>query len=419
MPTTSSRARTSASVLLAVLLASPLALADKNSELYAKGQKAVADGDSVAARDAFCALPADYQDAAAQCTTYKAAADRTLNRYKLNYAEGVTLMGDGKLDDAAAKFRTVKAGDFAEQAKAKLNEIAKLKQQQADAANAAQQNAAAEQANKQKLDQGTNAFNSGDFNTAKNLLNSVTGSHQADAQAVLGKIHSYETAMQQGNAFNAARDFASAKNAFAEAVRINPSGPGNPADMLAKAAASAASASATPANTAVNNPPAVKPPAPKPTIDVATYMADGNRAVAKKQYARARKFFNDVIAQDKNNQEAKDALERLNSVDTAAANASDDDPTLRDIIVSFYAGSRDAEDRFKTYVYAKQGKKLGLARFYAGASMMTRYYLTGATDQDLRRQAQDMFKAAKSVDGFTPPEKFISPKIMKAFQEAS
>src|SRR5947207_2668263 len=126
---TSSRVPTSAALFLGLLLAAPMAFADKNDDNYKKAMDAAVNaGDSITARDLFCALPPDYKDAAAQCTTYKAAADRTLTRYKINFSEGNDLMAAGKLDDAAAKFRAVKAGDYAEQAKAKLLEIGKLKQ---------------------------------------------------------------------------------------------------------------------------------------------------------------------------------------------------------------------------------------------------------------------------------------------------
>ena len=419
MQTTSSRVPTSAALILGLLLAAPLAFADQKDDLYKKGKAAEAAGDSIAARDAFCALPADFNgDAGTNCTTYKAAAERTLNRYKLNYAEGVTLMGDGKLDEAAAKFRTVKAGDFAEQAKAKLTEIAQKKQQLDAAANAAQQNAAVEGQMKTKLDQGTNAFNSGDFNTAKSALNGITGSHASDAQAILTKIRNYENAMSQGNAFNAAKDFTSAKNAFAEALRINPSGPGNPADMMAKAAVAANAP--VPTNAGNNPPPVVKPPTPAKQIDVNAYLAEAQKALAKKDYKKARRFLGDIFAQDRNNQEAKDILASVNGADTVAAKATDEDTLLLDIVKTYYAGSyQDAEDRLKVYIYNNQGKKKGLANFYLGASMLTRYYLAGGTDQNLRREAQNKFKAAKDVDGFKAPDKFVSPKIMKAFEEAS
>jgi hypothetical protein len=412
---TSSRVPTSAALLLGLVLAAPMAFADQKDDTYKRGMDAVNKGDSIAARDAFCSLPKDYSDAAAQCTTYTDAANRTLTRYKINFSDGNDLIAAGKLDEAAIKFRTIKAGDYVEQAKAKLIEIDRLKKQQADANAAAQQNAQAEQASKAKLDQGNNAFNSGDFNTAKSVLQQVTGSHQSEAQSVLGKIKAYENAITQGNAFSVAKDYNSAKNAYAEALRINPSGPGNPADLMAKAAVAANAPSSTPTNTAVN-----KPPVSKPQIDVATYLADAQKAIAKKDYKKARRYLADIFTQDRNNQDAKDILADVNSKDTGVAQASDEDGLLLDIVKTYYAGSyQDAEDRLKVYIYNNQGKKKGLANFYLGASMLTRYYLAGGTDQNLKREAQNKFKAAKDIDGFKAPDKFVSPKIMKAFEEAS
>src|SRR4051812_20256710 len=414
---TSSRVPTSAALILGLLLAAPMAFADQKDDVYKKGMDAAINkGDSIGARDAFCALPKDYSDAAAQCATYTDAANRTLTRYKISFSEGNDLMAAGKLDEAAAKFRTIKAGDYAEQAKAKLVDITKLKQQQADQQNQAQQSAAAEQAAKQKLDAGTNAFNSGDFNTAKSVLPQVIGSHQSEAQAVLGKIKAYENAITQGNAFMVGRDYASAKNSFAEAMRINPVGPSNATDLYTKAVTASATAS-IPTNTPTNT---VKPTVPAKQIDISAYLADAQKSIAKRDYKKARRYLSDIFAQDRNNQEAKDALADLNAKDTAVANASDEDSALKDDITLFYNGSyQDAEDRLKFYLFTGAGKKKGLASFYLGATMMTRYYLGGGVDQNLRREAQNKFRDAKAVQGFTAPEKFVSPKIMKAFSEAS
>lgn len=414
MRMTSLRVPTSAGLFLALLLAAPFALADQKDDLYKKGTDAVNNGDSVAAAAAFCALPADFKDSGAQCSQYKPLADKALFRYKQNYADGQQALQAGDFATAEIKFKNVKGGDFYSQAQKMLADIPNLKAKAAEAANAGQ---AVEAANKTKLDNGTAAFNSGNMDAAEAALSGVTGSHQAEANAVLQKVRAYKADIAKGAAFEGAKDFQAAKNAYADAVNINPSGPAT--GMLARATSELNSP--TP-----NNPPptttttaTVKPPQPKPQIDVAAYIADGNKALAKKQYGKARKFFNDVLADDRNNQEAKDGLAQVNQLDTAQGNASDDDTTLKDIITAYYAGSPDAEDRLKTYIYAKQGKKMGLANFYLGASMMTRYYLSGGNDQNLRRDALGKFKAAKAVDGFKAPEKFISPKIMKAFEEAS
>ena len=424
MRMTSSRVPTSAAMFLALLLAAPLAFADKNDDTYAKGQKAVNDGDSVAASNAFCSLPADFKDAGAQCAQYKPLAEKKLNLYKLNYSNGMQALQSGDYATAETEFKKVKYGEYAEQAKQRLVEIPGLKQKAADAANAANANAALEGQMKSKLDAGTNAWNSGDFNSAKADLGTVTGSHQSEAQAILGKIRNYENAMQQGNGFMAAKDYNAAKNSFADAMRINPSGPGNPADMMAKAAV-AASAPVPNTNPAANTTATAKPPQPKPQVDVNAYLESARKLIAKNQFAKARTYVEEVLRQERGNREATDLLTQINANDTTVAQAGGADKTLSGIIQSFYQDTSvnnfsDTEDQLKFYLFSKgKSGKAGLANFYLGASMLSRFYLSGGIDQNLKRDALSKFKAAKAIDGFNAPDKFVSPKIMKAFQEAS
>lgn len=424
MPMTSSKALTSAGLIFAMALSAPLAFADQKDDLYKKGQTAINAGDSVAARDAFCALPKDYQDADAQCNTYKPLAERKLNLYKLNYSNGMQAMQSGDYAAAEIEFKKVKYGDYAEQAKQRLAEIPGLRQKAAEAANQAQQSAVAEQASKQKLDSGTNAFNNGDYNNAKSLLTQVSGSHQADAKTILDKIRTYESAVSQGNTFMANKDYASAKSAYQQAMSINPIGPSNATDLYTKAVTAGATASSTPSNP-VPTGGGVKPPQPKPQIDVGSYLDQSRKAFAKKQFAKARDLVRSVVRQEPGNQEANDLLTQINLNDTTVSKAGTDDSELAGLISSFYQdisvnNFSDTEAQLKFYLLSK-GKtgKTGLANFYLGASIMTRYYLSGGNDQNLHREAVNKFKAAKAVDGFKAPEKFISPKIMKAFEEAS
>ena len=417
MQMTSSRVPTSAAVLLVLALCAPLAFADQKDDLYKKGSDAAAT-DPFAARDAFCKLKdldPTFKDAATQCTTYTQIADRTAFRYKTNFMDGMNALNSGDFATAETKFKNVKGGDYFDKAQQKLAELPGLKAKAQEAANAG---AAAETANKQKLDQGTAAFNSGNMDAAESALSSVTGSRQAEAQSVLQKVRAYKAALAKGQAFEGAKDYQAAKNAYAEAVGINPVGPAT--SLMAKAAASANASVPTPTNAGNNPPPVVKPPTPAKQIDVNAYLAEAQKALAKKDYKKARRFLGDIFAQDRNNQEAKDILASVNGADTVAAKATDEDTLLLDIVKTYYAGSyQDAEDRLKVYIYNNQGKKKGLANFYLGAIMLTRYYLAGGSDQNLRREAQNKFKAAKDVDGFKAPDKFVSPKIMKAFEEAS
>jgi hypothetical protein len=422
------KVQTSLLVLLTVTTAAPFAHADKKDDLYIKGNAAVNAGDSIGARDAFCQLAKDdpeYKDAKAQCGTYTAEATRTLNRYNQNYLEGLQLMQDGKYDQAEFKFRNVKPpSPRVTDAQGKLGEIVKLKEKaNADAA-AAKNNADQDAQMKGKLDQGVDAYNRGDFNAAKSSLGAITGKYQGDAQNYLTKIRNYENKMAEAAADAASNNFTAAATAYAEAVRLNPSGPGDPLGQVGKMNQLAAKASSAPPVTApANNPPPVIKAATKDvvkTVDVEQSLAEGKKALAKGNFKRARVLFGLVLGQDSHNQEATDGLAELKTRDTTQAVASDEDPLLANLIRGFYAGNySDVEPLLNDYVYASKGKKFGLANFYAGASMLSRYYLTGASDETLRREAKKKFNAASKVEGFKVPEKFISPKILKEYTDAT
>jgi hypothetical protein len=103
---------------------------DFKKDLYRKGMDAVNQGDAITARDAFCSLAikdSGYADAATQCAMYVPVAQRVLNRYKINYAEGVTLLASNRYEEAELKLRNVRAGEYAEEAQKKLHEIPVLK----------------------------------------------------------------------------------------------------------------------------------------------------------------------------------------------------------------------------------------------------------------------------------------------------
>jgi hypothetical protein len=111
---------------------SSIAIADEKKDLYDKGVAATNAGDVFAARDAFCRLwktYSNYKDVNEQCQTYLSLVDRALNRYKVNYAEGMSALQYGDFFTAENKFRNVKRGDYAESAKEKLATIAKWKEQ--------------------------------------------------------------------------------------------------------------------------------------------------------------------------------------------------------------------------------------------------------------------------------------------------
>jgi hypothetical protein len=289
---------------------------------------------------------------------------------------------------------------------------------------AASQNAAADSAAKNKLDAGIDAYNRGDFTAAKAQLDGVTGSYQGQAQGYLNKINTYNAKMSEARGYEAAKNFEAAKNAYTEAARIAPTGPGDPLGGVTRVTAMAASAAGAAAPPTSNAPkPTVKASKDEvKTVDVAKYIAEGNKLLAKGDLKRARRYFGDVLAQDPNNAEAAAGMKEIRDKDTSTgpANAADDDPLLAAAIRKFYEGDYEQADyRLKNYIFQGQGKKMGLANFYAGATALSKFYLQGGSDQSLVADAKKKFKEAKGVEGFVVPEKLISPKILKAFQDAS
>jgi hypothetical protein len=121
---------------LCILVFSTSAFAANNEgkkDLYNKGIEAVNRGDAITARDAFCEVARrdnEYHDAQQQCMDYSSIAEKALMRYKINYAQGMTFLAEARYDEAEAKFRTVRAGEYAESAQRKLQEARSLKASQ-------------------------------------------------------------------------------------------------------------------------------------------------------------------------------------------------------------------------------------------------------------------------------------------------
>jgi hypothetical protein len=344
------------------------AFADKSDDLYARGTAAVNAGDPIAARDAFCAIDAGYKDAAMQCTTYKAEATRALNRFNQNFLEGVQLMQEGKLDQAEFKFRNVKAGERVELAKRKLQEIQDLRQKNA-----------------------------------------------AAAQAAAQQSSQYEARMAEAGRYAAAKDYERAAAAYDEAARINPGGAGNPSGQAANMRQLAAAATSA----ATTKPPVAPVKKERQRIDESEYIATAKRFIGKNDFAKARRYLNEVNAQNDRNEEAISLLKSLPQEEKTTTSAGEEDKALSRALEDFYSGKLvDAERRLNTY-RDTNGNKKGLGSFYLGVVVLTKYcFLAANPDANQRTFAIQLFKEAAAVNGFVVPEKYVSPKIMKVYYEA-
>ena len=403
-------------LVVSLLLAPLTAFADQKDDIYNAANAAYNNGKAVEANEGYCrvaAMDSGYKDAAAKCENTKKDAQTVINQHNKRYLDALQAVQEGRLDDAEKLLRMVKYGPRVSDAENRLSVVADLKAKKAQADAAAQQAKNADAAAKQRLDQGVSAFNAGDFNSAKNFLNQAGPA----GQSYLSRIAQYEAKMAEGQRLVGEKNFAGAIAAFGVAAGISPNGPGDPNGQMARAQQLMASGTATPATTTTaTKATAVRDEVKK--VDVQANLDAADKAIAKKDYARARRLYNDILAQDFRNAEARAGLEKLPQDQASTGSSGEDDPLLASAIGQFYRGDFDTAQGALSY-YIGAGKKRGLANFYLGVIYMTQYYLGGEKEPSKLQQAKQKFKTAKDVQGFVPPEKYISPKIMKVYQEAA
>jgi len=393
------------SFLVAGIIAVPAAFADQKDDLYKAAESAYGAGKAVEANDGYCkaaALDSSYKDAAAKCNSTKLDAQTVINQHNKRYLDGLQAIQDGRLDEAEKLLQAVKYGPRVTSVPAQLQRITDLKQKKAQSDAAA--NAAA--ANNARTEQGLQAFNRGDFISAKSLL---PAGHE-----LLGRISQYESKMAEGQRAVSNKDYAAALVAFGQAAAIAGNGPGDPNGQIrnVQQLMSAGSSSAPRQPNAVA---AVKDEVKK--IDEASYIAQAQKLIDKKDYKRARRFLNDVIAQNFRNAEAADLLKTLPEEERSGTGPSQEDPILAAAINDFYSGNyTDAEARLQNYVVQSKPAKPGLSQFYLGAIQATQYFLGGEKDPKLLQEAKRRFKEARGVEGFVAPEKYISPRILRVYR---
>jgi hypothetical protein len=405
----SSRHLTRAFFAAVIALAPVTASADQKDDLYRAADSAYNSGKAVEANDGFCkvaALDANYKDAAKRCEDTKKDAQTVINSHNKRFVDALQAIQENRFDDAEKLLQQVKYGPRVASVAAQMQRITELRQKkaQADAAT----NAAA--ANNARVEQGVQAFNRGDFGTAKANL--------PPGHELIGRISQYETRMADGQRALASKDYANALVAFGQAAAIAGNGPGDPNGQIRNVQqlmASGTGATTTPTKAAVRD--EVK------KVDEASYIAQAEKLIAKKDYKRARRFLNDVIAQNFRNTEAADLLKSLPEEERSGSSPIEEDPVLAAAINDYYAGNfSDAEARLQNYVVQSKPPKPGLSRFYLGAIQATQYFLGGGEnggDAKLLQEAKRRFREAKSVDGFVPPTKYMSPKIMRLYESAS
>lgn len=421
-----------AGVLFLVLCVSLRGYADQKSDLDKRAKAAAEAGDGDTAAQLFCqeaALDPSDQQLQVNCKIYKAQAQMVNKRNEESFAEGVRAFNSGDFDNAEQKFKNIRSGPHLPEAR---NYLAKI-----PAARAAGDG---DRQMEQKFSQGVQAYQSNDFASAKGIFGQVTGKHAQEAQAYLGKIRQFEQNMSQGDTLAAKNDYKGAASSYSEAASVKPDGPGDPHSKATRMQQLLASASTVPTaapviatnstNVSISSHPtasntnpvtAIKTPS-RPGVDIAKLRREAQAARRKGDVSSAIGKYLAILAADKDDAEAAAALNELkNDSSAGTAHASSEaDVMLAKAIQEFYTGYyEDAEVHIKDYL-GYHGSKVALSNFYLGVCKVTRFYLGGEkeSDQKLLNDARAAFHSAKE-QGFTPPDqRYISPKILKLFQQS-
>ena len=435
---TKSSARTNGWLLLAALLIAVPAFAGKDDD-YKAAQAAAGAGKAEEAARLFCQLDPGFKDAKMMCDIMKKEAQKEIQKNEDRFQEGLKAFNEKRYDDAKQKFQNVRTGPRADEARQYVNS----KIPGAIAAQEREASAgAAEAAQSQKFEQGVQAFNRNDFNGARGLFSQVTsGNHAGDAQNYLNRMKQFESAMGEGDRLAAAKNYKAAQGSYNEAATLKGDGPGDPrgkASQMANLASGSTTAPPVTTTTATTTkPPVTTTPTPpitrapvaaavkepsKPKVDVSKLLDEAEAAKGRGDIASAKSKYIAVLAADEKNVQAKVGLESLPKETGPAERkaSSEADVMLAKGIREYYQGLFEkAEVHIDDYLNVN-GSKTGLSHFYMGASKLTRFYLSGERDSGLKRDAEAAFRLAKQTAGFKPPgESFVSPKILKAYQDVS
>lgn len=267
------------------------------------------------------------------------------------------------------------------------------------------------------LQQAQAAYLKGDFETAAAQANQVqSAAYQPQAKQLLTNIKVYQDTMAQAAVLAQNNDYKAAEDKYSFAVKINPNGPGGPAEKLqeleAKQAASQqAAAKLQEAAGDAKTAPAVK-------VDYAARvksdLADARHHEAKGEYKSAIRAFDSVLAIDGRQAEALAGKQRVMAKLRNDPNALEG--SLEDGIRSYYSSDFDQAAKSITLYLSGGGlHNKGAAHFYLAASLFSQSIFAGPHDEEqvrtLQQNADEQFAMARQ-EKYKPVEKLVSPKIL-------
>lgn len=166
-------------------------------------------------------------------------------------------------------------------------------------------------------------------------------------------------------------------------------------------------------------------PGPGPSLD------SGKKLLRDGKYRQALAYFQSQLAAYPNSQELQDLMattkrfedDRKKTSEAEVKQADRDraahDALLMDAIGEFYKGNLSHADQLLEQYLSQPGGDDARAYFFRGAVACTEYFLTGAKDDQKEALARDWFAKARQADArFSPPGDYVSPKIVKIYQES-
>jgi tetratricopeptide (TPR) repeat protein len=339
--------------------AHPAYAANRKKELAKQALAAEASGDFEQAETAYCELLKEdkkNKTAKAKCEEYSQRNQQLHTKDADAMAAGKSALAERRFQDAIHAFQTVTSKRFHDEASRYLTTVIPEAQKAFVAEQQARQREE-EARNADNLKRGTEAYQRNDFETSKALLTRVTGPSSVPARRVLQDINRYTTEFEEAFKLEKAGKYKQAAERYRQVLKIKADGPWEIGRKLAHMQQQLKAAAAPPA------------------------------------------------------QPGSAATEVPSPEDRGLAQAIED----------FYRGEFQ-QAAGKLASYPGEGPRRALAMFYLGACELSVYYLApaGNAPKEVYERAVEHFRAARQiVPTFTPPEQYVSPRVLKVFSESA
>jgi hypothetical protein len=327
-------------------------------ELAKQALAAEQSGDFEQAETAYCQLVQEdkkNKTAKAKCEEYIQRNQQLHAKDANAMAAGKSALAEHRFQDAVRAFQTVTSKRFHDEASRYLTTVIP-EAQKAFAAEQQARQREEEARNADNFKRGTEAYQHNDFDTAKTLLTPVTGPNSVTARRVLQDIDHYTAGFEEAFQLEKAGKYKQAAERYRQILKIKADGPWEVGRKLAHIQQQLKAAA---------------PPPAQPDS-------------------------------------------------AAAAVLSPEDRGLAQAIEDFYRGEFQRAAG-KLASYSGDGPRKALAMFYLGACELSLSFLapSGNPAKELHARAVEHFRAARQIlPTFTPPEQYVSPRMLKVFNES-